>query len=264
MALGAGALAGCRGDESEERPHQFFPDMDDQPKYKTQSESRFFADYTDEHGNTYGRTMREPVVGTVAFGRKPYVTLIEGIDFSDREEILRPDEVIATGRTMNMKDGAPVLDEHGTPTFTYVERIPIPVTRDLLLLGEKKFNILCMPCHGQTGNGDGMVGRQWSYALPNWHDPKYEHGGDFGQDGYIFHTIRNGVANPGGNWPLKMPAYASKLSVHETWAVVSYFRALRARTNATPDVLPESQRIELNRRRAAEAPADTTTKEASL
>ena len=64
-----------------------------------------------------------------------------------------------------------------------------------------------------------------------------------------------------------MPSYATKLSVHETWAVVSYFRALQVRVKATPDMLPESERIELNRRRAAEAPAapgSTTTQEASL
>src|SRR3954470_16726593 len=62
--LGAG-LAGCRGDREEKPPRQFFPDMDDQPKWKPQSQSEFFVD---------GRTMRKPVAGTVPFGRNDFVT----------------------------------------------------------------------------------------------------------------------------------------------------------------------------------------------
>ncbi len=263
--LAGAASIGCRGDVSEERPHQFLPDLDDQPKYKPQTESHFFAEYVDEEGNAYGRSMRPPVAGTVAFGRQPYVMPVAGIDFSDRAELLRNDEVVATGRVMTMENGGPVLDANGYPTFTYIERIPIPVTEDLVRLGEKKFNILCMPCHGQTGYGDGMVGSRWAYALPNFHDPKYFHGGDFGQDGYIFHTIRNGLPNPGGKWPLKMPSYARKLTIEETWAVVSYFRALQVHDNATPDMVPASKRNELNRRRSAQAPAaEPSTQEASL
>ncbi len=47
LALGAIAtlpLGGCRGDRTDKPPRQFFPDMDDQPKKKAQSETEFFAD----------------------------------------------------------------------------------------------------------------------------------------------------------------------------------------------------------------------------
>ena len=267
IAASAAVLAGCRGDISEERPRQFFPDMDDQPKFKPQVESHFFAEYTDEEGNRYGRAMRQPVYGTVPFGREPFVEPIAGIDFSDRAEFLRADPIVNTGRIMKMEGGMPVLDEHGAPTYDFVERIPIPVTMELLRLGEKKYNINCMPCHGQTGAGDGMVGQRWSYALPTFHQEKDYPGGETGQDGFFFHTIRHGVANPGGQWPLKMPSYARKLSIHETWAVVAYLRALQVNQRATPDMLPENQRLELEKRRAAQTPAPkdaSSTQEASL
>ncbi|HZW07030.1 MAG TPA: hypothetical protein VFF65_07890, partial [Phycisphaerales bacterium] len=57
LVLTAGALAlaaasGCRGDRSDSRPRQFFPDMDDSPKFKPQTATPFFAD---------GRAMRQPV-----------------------------------------------------------------------------------------------------------------------------------------------------------------------------------------------------------
>lgn len=52
--------AGCyRGKTSEKPPIHLIPDMDNQPKYKPQAQSKFFADSSD---------MRMPVEGTVARG----------------------------------------------------------------------------------------------------------------------------------------------------------------------------------------------------
>ena len=54
------AVSGCyRGKTSDKPPIHIIPDMDNQPKYKPQAESRFFADSSD---------MRMPVEGTVARG----------------------------------------------------------------------------------------------------------------------------------------------------------------------------------------------------
>ena len=55
--LAVAGMPACRGERTDKPPRQFFPDMDDQPKYKAQSESPVFAD---------GRSMREPVPGVVA------------------------------------------------------------------------------------------------------------------------------------------------------------------------------------------------------
>jgi mono/diheme cytochrome c family protein len=52
-------LTGCRGQPSEDPPIHIIPDMDWQPKYQPQGESKFFPD---------GRAMRQPVEGTVAVG----------------------------------------------------------------------------------------------------------------------------------------------------------------------------------------------------
>ncbi len=52
-------LLGCRGRVSDKPPIHLNPDMDNQPKYKAQAESKFFKD---------GAAMRSPVPGTVARG----------------------------------------------------------------------------------------------------------------------------------------------------------------------------------------------------
>ena len=32
-----------------------------------------------------------------------------------------------------------------------------PMSAELLARGQERFDIFCAPCHGRTGNGDGMV-----------------------------------------------------------------------------------------------------------
>ena len=127
---------------------------------------------------------------------------------------------------------------NGDPTLSKTEP-------DDWSLGRENYNIYCLPCHGGTGKGDGMVGTRWSYPLPNFHDDLYQRGGDRGQDGLIFDAIRNGVANPGGQWELKMPSYASKVSVEESWAIVAYIRTLQAVESGTLEDLPPSARSRL-------------------
>ncbi len=60
LLLISAMLCGCQGRPSEEPPIHINPNMDQQPKNRPQSESRFFED---------GATMRMPVEGTVAQGR---------------------------------------------------------------------------------------------------------------------------------------------------------------------------------------------------
>lgn len=254
-ALG-GVLGGCRGDRTAERPRQFFPDMDEQPKYKAQGKSTFFKDYQSADGQRFGRTMRQPVVGTVAFGRKAWAQEMGGVDFSRRAEFLKESDQFYRGVNPVLDaDGRPVLDENGVPREIYLERMPVDVTSDLLSLGRAKFEIFCIVCHGGTGAGDGLVGQRWSYPLPSWHAQQYQRGGEKGQDGYLFHVIRNGVPNVGESapYPLKMPSYATKVNEREAWAIVAYIRALQMSQNAPIDALPERERIELQRGRAASA-----------
>lgn len=244
----AGTLVGCRGERSDNEPRQFFPDMDEQPKYKAQSASTFFAD---------GRTMREPVRGTVAWGRHASVDLYAGVDFSERDQLINDDPQIATGKAS---------DE------AYLERTPVeallgvPVTdadfarkyESFLALGEKKYNIYCVVCHGGVGDGKGTVGTRWSYGLPSFHAEQYQRGGEKGQDGLIFHTILNGVANTGENmpYPLKMPGYRGKVSEREAWAIVEYVRVLQKASASPLEAVPERERMDLERRRGAVPKAD--------
>lgn len=226
------AMGGCRGDRSDKPPRQFFPDMDQQPRFNPQTETKFFANK---------RTMREPVDGVVAFGRSATVIDAAWNDtyLHDRDELLKDDDRVYLG-----------VEGDGT----YVARMPVEVTEALLDRGQNRFNIYCSVCHGYAAEGasantGGMVGRRWSYPVPALTQDVYRQGGDKGQDGYIFNVIRNGVWGPDG--ANKMPSYRHALSEDDAWAVVAYVRALQDAASAKIEDVPAGMRGELEATRNA-------------
>lgn len=254
-------LSGCRGGREDERPREFFPDMDNQMKWRPQGSSEFFAD---------GRMMRRPVAGAVPFGRVSFTVteaqMESGSDWArhwmqQREDFLKADDAFYTGKNAG----------------GVIARIPVPVSREMLELGRKKYDIYCAACHGYLGDGKGMVGKSWSYALPTFHDAKFQPGATeeyvdeatkksgtrpalTGLDGHIFDVARNGLWDAQGN--NKMPAYGHALSERQAWAVVAYIRALQVARGAsiTDPAIPEAQRDALSRSKpAAPAPAAPTS-----
>lgn len=235
---GAAVMPGCRGDRSDEPPRQFFPNMDNNPRWNPQDSSEFFAD---------GRTMRPPVDGTIAHARWGYNdhTRIAEPFNAERRDLLGEDDAFYRGRAGEGQ---------------YVERIPIPVTEELILRGQERFNIYCAACHGYAGDGQGMVGARWSTPIPSYHvpalkDPRSADGR--GTDGYIFHTAMNGVIRPDGT--PSMPPYGHALSPRDAWAVVAYIRVLQASHEGTlADVPPDRRQQLLREREQMPAPGEPT------
>lgn len=221
------SMTGCRGDRSEERPRQFFPDMDNSPKFKPQTETDFFAD---------GRAMRPPAQGTVAFGAFSFAeeSIRDDADWAqpflrERQDMLAEDTTMYTG-----------LNADGTS----VAMMPMELTNELLARGEERFNIYCAACHGYAGDGMGMVGRRWSAPVPSFHDAKYKDRGEpTGTDGHLFHIARNGLKHPDGRY--RMPGYGHALTAEDTWAVVAHIRVLQQAFDNDPQSLPTEARQQL-------------------
>jgi len=185
-----GALAGCREQTSEDPPVLLERNMYDQERYNPQGYSAFFPDH---------RTMRTPVAGTVA---------------RDRYE---DDPEIATGLLPDSSGYVMTLPQ------TYVQRAG--GMAKVLDRGQQRFTIYCTPCHGQTGDGKGMVvckrdkvtdpceSRGFA-PLPSYEDPRLR----ALPDGQIFATITHGVRT--------MPAYGPQIPIQDRWAIVAYVRAL--------------------------------------
>ena len=93
-----------------------------------------------------------------------------------------------------------------------------PVSPDEISLarGEQLFNINCVICHGQSGQGDGVVAAFFQFKPADLTTVIVQSN----SDGAIFLTISNGVIG-------RMPALNENLNVRDRWDVVNYIRTLK-------------------------------------
>ena len=141
-----------------------------------------------------GRSSQEPVPGTVARG--------------DRYE------------------NNPVNTARGTNSTNFVAAIPVPVTEQLMARGKQRYDIYCLPCHGPTGDGNGIV-KKYGYAtVKSLHDKLVV----VQPDGEIFHTITHGKST--------MMPYGSQIPIDDRWAIVAYVRALQRSYLGTVEEVP--------------------------
>jgi len=213
LVASAGVLGGCRGDRSDKPPRQFFPDMDDGPVWKPQTESEFYANH---------RTMRQPPEGAVAFARSDfdpdaYASEAWASAFlAERAGLLKSDDAFYRG-----------VDATGA----WVDEIPasVDVTTELIEHGRLKFDIYCATCHGIFGDGQGLVGVRWSIPVASFHDEKFrDRSQETGKDGDIFDIARHGK---GEGAAMTMPAYSHAIDEFDAWAIVAYIRALQQSRN---------------------------------
>jgi Cytochrome C oxidase, cbb3-type, subunit III len=115
-----------------------------------------------------------------------------------------------------------------------VDRLPFPVTKELLLRGQERYNIFCSPCHDQVGTGQGMVVRRGYRPPPSLHIDRLR----TAPDGYFFDVMTHGFG--------AMPDYAEQVPPADRWVIVAYIRALQFSQNAKVGDLPEKQRQALS------------------
>ncbi|HUR34945.1 MAG TPA: cytochrome c [Vicinamibacterales bacterium] len=125
---------------------------------------------------------------------------------------------------------------------------PFPVTEQVMARGQERFNIYCSPCHGRTGNGDGMVVRRGYRRPPAYNDERLRSA----PLGHFYDVITNGFG--------AMPDYQAQIPVNDRWAIVAYVKALQLSAYAPLEDVPAADRgrLEENRTAAAAAPAAET------
>ncbi|MAW87311.1 MAG: quinol:cytochrome C oxidoreductase [Phyllobacteriaceae bacterium] len=113
------------------------------------------------------------------------------------------------------------------------DRIPFAITPDLLRRGQERFDVFCAPCHGSTGEGDGMIVQRGFPAPPSFHQPALRSA----PDRHFHNVITDGYG--------VMYPYASRVPPDDRWAIVAYIRALQYSRHAPVDNLPQRLRDRL-------------------
>lgn len=217
------ALAGFRGTLSTRPPIEILPDMDDQPKYRPQHESDFFADR---------KIQRAPVEGTVPRGyTNPGITY--STSASNSRVLVDP---AGFSNSPEYADTGKIGEEWGNG-------IPLDLNMEVMERGQERFNINCAICHGYTGTGNGIV-KQYGLATIV---PIVDERISAYPDGQIFDVITHGKGNMG--------PYGANITVPDRWAIVAYLRALQRSTRATAGDVPPNELAKLDQPAEEPAPA---------
>ncbi len=124
----------------------------------------------------------------------------------------------------------------------FVAEFPLPVNKELVQRGRERFNIYCAPCHGSSGNGNGLVhARAMALAEGTWTPPSDLRAKSVADRpvGHLYNTIKNGIRT--------MPGYGPQIEPRDRWAIVAYMRALQLSRNATLEDVPAARRAALTK-----------------
>lgn len=110
------------------------------------------------------------------------------------------------------------------------DRLPFPLTMQVLQRGQQRYNIYCTPCHSRVGDGNGMIAQRGYRQPPSFHDERLRQA----VLGHFFDVMTNGYG--------AMPDYASQISVADRWAITAYIRALQLSQHGSINDVPAEMR----------------------
>ena len=118
-----------------------------------------------------------------------------------------------------------------------VSEIPMPVTKDLLLRGQERFDIFCSPCHDRTGGGNGMIVQRGLRFPPSFHIDRLRQA----PIGHFYDVMSNGFG--------AMQDYSAQVTPEDRWAIAAYIRTLQFSEDARPADVPPTERKKLGEAR---------------
>ena len=135
--------------------------------------------------------------------------------------------------------GAPPAGSRGRVLHRLVDKgklaetVPFPVDRAVLERGQERYRIYCAPCHGESGDGRGMIVRRGFNPPPPYYSEELRKQ----PIGHFFDVMTRGYGT--------MYSYASRIPPRDRWAIAAYIRVLQLSQHAEAADLPEEDRNQL-------------------
>lgn len=105
-----------------------------------------------------------------------------------------------------------------------------PLDAALLAKGEQRFEIYCAPCHGVSGQGNGIVVSRGFPQPPSFTEARLLNA----SDDYFLKVIAQGYG--------QMYGYAARVTPVDRWAIVAHLRALQLGQHLPLSSLSASER----------------------
>jgi mono/diheme cytochrome c family protein len=157
---------------------------------------------------------------------------LQASDFFPNDSSARP---LPTGVVPHDYVAQQELLDTGMINGKAADRFPFPIDNSIMLRGQQRYNIYCVPCHDYLGTGDGMAARRGFKRKPASFQTEEMRAAPAG---HFFDVMTNGFG--------AMPSYANQIPVRDRWAITAYIRALQLSQSATINDVPpdERQRLE--------------------
>ena len=110
---------------------------------------------------------------------------------------------------------------------------PYAVTQEMVERGRQRYNVFCSPCHGYSGDGDGMIVQRGFRHPPSFHEDRMA----TASAGHYFDVISNGFG--------VMYPYGYRVPPRDRWAIIAYIRALQLSRKVQIGDLPEAEQAKL-------------------
>ena len=125
------------------------------------------------------------------------------------------------------------------------ETFPFPVTAQVLQRGQERYGVFCTPCHGRTGEGNGMIVERGFRKPPSYLEDRLRNA----PVGYFVDVMTHGFG--------AMQDYASQIPIADRWAIAAYIKALQYSQRATVEDVPAAERENLDGPAGASASAES-------
>ena len=149
---------------------------------------------------------------------QPYQRPLVQSDFYADKRSARPLVEGTVARVKDRKDDYYYTGKVGSEDGNFM---PFPVTAQVLQRGQQRVNIYCAPCHGETGDGNGMIVQRGLKRPPSYHNERLRKA----PIGYFFDVMTNGFG--------VMLDYSQQVKPEDRWAIAAYIRALQLSQGAT-------------------------------
>jgi mono/diheme cytochrome c family protein len=160
-------------------------------------------------------------------GEQPRFKPYQAASFFDNGASARP--LVAGTIPWHQADTDELLYQ-GTIDGKVVNEFPFKITEMDMKRGQQQFNIFCSACHGQTGEGNGMIAQRGLTPPPSYHIDRLR----TAPVGHFFYVMTNGFG--------AMYSYAERVSPEDRWRIAAYIRALQLSQNAEPAKLDADQK----------------------
>jgi mono/diheme cytochrome c family protein len=158
---------------------------------------------------------------------QPKVLPLQASDFFPDGRASRPRVPGTTARGQLHDD---VLLETGVQDGREAAVFPFAIDASALARGRERYDVYCAPCHGRTGDGDGMIVRRGFPRPPSFEDPRLR----AAPAGRFVAATANGSG--------RMYSFADRVGARDRWLIAAYIRALQlAQGAALADAAPAAR-----------------------